>query len=135
MLMGFFVVGLLIALIVLATPLFLSDINKVYAADSYTVTFQDDDGTILKECTVLHGQAAVPPENPSKVGHYFKGWNPSNFSNITEDKIFKATYGKNVYKLIFNECYAPRDLYYQDEVIEPEPPTNEVYIYRLVFRL
>jgi len=49
MLIGFFVVGLLIALIVLATPLFLSDINKVYAADSYTVTFQDDDGTILKE--------------------------------------------------------------------------------------
>ena len=129
MLIGFFVVGLLIALIVLATPLFLSDINKVYAADSYTVTFQDDDGTILKESTVLHGQVAVPPENPSKVGHYFKGWNPSNFSNITEDKIFKATYGKTVYKLIFNECYAPRDLYYQDEVIEPEPPTNEAYIF------
>ena len=71
------------------------DINK------YTVTFKDGD-TILKTETVAHGEGATAPEQPTKEGYTFVGWN-KEFNNITSDLIVNAKWTKNQYKVIFKD--------------------------------
>ncbi len=51
----------------------------------FTVTFYDDDGqTVLKTEKVKKGEAATPPENPTKSGYTFTGWD-KDYSNVTQD--------------------------------------------------
>lgn len=50
----------------------------------YNVTFRDGFGTTLKTETVEEGQAATAPEDPSKEGYTFKGWDKT-FNNIIGD--------------------------------------------------
>lgn len=62
--------------------------------NSYTVTFVDYDGTILKVDIVEYGQAATPPENPVRENHYFVGWDV-DFSCVTGDMTITAIYNLN----------------------------------------
>ena len=62
--------------------------------NSYTVTFVDYDGTILKVDIVEYGQAATPPENPVRENHYFVGWDV-DFSCVTGDMTITAIYNPN----------------------------------------
>ena len=57
----------------------------------YTVTFKDWDGTVLKTESVLEGGSVTPPNNPSREGYRFTGWN-KGFSNITTDLTIEAQY-------------------------------------------
>ena len=57
----------------------------------YTVTFQDFDGTVLKTETVTSGESATAPEDPSREGYTFVGWD-KNFLAITQDTVIKAEY-------------------------------------------
>ena len=58
---------------------------------TYTVTFQDHDGTVLKTETVEEGKAATAPANPSREHFTFAGWDKS-FNNVTSDLVVTATY-------------------------------------------
>ena len=60
----------------------------------FTVTFKDYDGTVLKEDTVVSGQGAVPPLNPTRDGYTFNGWD-SDFSKVTGNMIVTALYVQN----------------------------------------
>ena len=62
--------------------------------NSYSVTFVDYDGAILKVDIVEYGQAATPPENPVRENHYFVGWDV-DFSCVTGDMTITATYNPN----------------------------------------
>ena len=62
--------------------------------NSYTVTFVDYDGTILKVDIVEYGQAATPPENPVRENHYFVGWDV-DFSCVIGDMTITAIYNPN----------------------------------------
>ena len=64
--------------------------------NSYTVTFVDDDGAVLKTETVEYGSGATAPADPEKapddVNHYeFTGWD-RDFSDITGDLTVTAVY-------------------------------------------
>lgn len=61
---------------------------------SYTVTFQDYDGTVLKEEIVQSGKSATAPETPTREGYTFVGWDKS-FEIITEDIVVTAQYISN----------------------------------------
>ncbi len=63
------------------------------SAPSYTVTFQDWDGTIIRVQIVWHGTAASAPEAPHRDGYYFTGWSV-DISCVTEDLIAVAQYEK-----------------------------------------
>lgn len=58
---------------------------------TYTVTFNDYDGTKIEDVTVDHGSDATPPANPTREGHTFNGWN-AIFTNVTSDLTIVATY-------------------------------------------
>lgn len=74
--------------------------NMVYtvtydlASVSYTVTFKDWDGSVLKTQTVASGGSATPPPNPTRDGYTFSGWS-GNYTNVTADVDIKAQYTKN----------------------------------------
>lgn len=58
---------------------------------TYTVTFKDWNGTVLKTQTVEEGSSATPPSNPSREGYIFTGWDKS-YSNITTNTVITALY-------------------------------------------
>lgn len=57
----------------------------------YTVTFVDYDGTILGSDKVQYGTAATAPEDPSRDGYNFAGWD-KDYSNVTDDLTVTAQY-------------------------------------------
>ncbi len=69
-------------------------ITAQYARNAYQVTFLDWDGTVLAQSTVLHGEAAQAPANPTRVHYTFLCWD-TDFSNITADTEVRATYVEN----------------------------------------
>lgn len=58
---------------------------------SYHVVFTDYNGDILKEETVTEGKNATPPENPSRKGYTFAGWDKA-YDYVASDLIIKAKY-------------------------------------------
>ncbi len=73
-------------------------VAAMYEINEYNVTFEDWDGTLLKEETVEHGGDAVAPTDPEREGYTFTGWD-TDFSNVTEDLSVKANYEINTYTL------------------------------------
>ena len=68
-----------------------------YDVNKYTVKFKNGE-TVLKTEEVKHGGTATAPENPTKTGHTFKGWDKT-FNNITSDLEVNATWDVNVYNI------------------------------------
>lgn len=58
---------------------------------TYTVTFKDKDGNILKEEKVTEGANATAPSVPTIEGFEFLAWD-REFDNITEDLVVTAVY-------------------------------------------
>ncbi|MBQ6163158.1 MAG: InlB B-repeat-containing protein, partial [Clostridia bacterium] len=66
-----------------------------WTINSYTVTFKNWDGSVLKTESVNYGSDATPPADPTRAAdatnHYtFDGW--SGYTNITADKTITATF-------------------------------------------
>ncbi|MBR0303616.1 MAG: Ig-like domain-containing protein, partial [Clostridia bacterium] len=57
----------------------------------YTVTFLDDDGTVLKTEQVKETDDATPPEVADRVGWSFVGWD-GDYTNISGDVTLTAQY-------------------------------------------
>ncbi|MCL1809132.1 MAG: InlB B-repeat-containing protein [Clostridiales bacterium] len=66
-------------------------VTALYEINTYEVTFEDWDGTVLDTQTIEHGSAAVTPDNPTRFDHFFIGWDV-DFSNITCDLTVTAQY-------------------------------------------
>lgn len=63
----------------------------IHNTNTYTVTFVDYDNSILDTQTVLHGNGAIAPANPTREGYTFIGWDKP-FDNITSDLTVMAQY-------------------------------------------
>ena len=80
--------------------------NLVYTVEyteplpTYTVTFNDWDGSVLKTEEVESGSAATAPSNPSREGYEFIGWDKT-FGNITSDLTITAQYSIKTYTVKF----------------------------------
>ena len=75
------------------------DVIQLYAqwtAKTYTITFKNDDGTVLKSSKVAYGKTPTAPANPTKAsdGQYsytFTGWTPA-IKKVTGTATYTATY-------------------------------------------
>ena len=78
-------------------------VKAQYKAKTYTVTFKDFDGKVLKEQTVDWGKAATAPADPTREGYTFIGWSPADFSSVKENMTVTAQYSKDavVYTVTF----------------------------------
>lgn len=103
-----------------------------FVKNSFTVMFQDDDGTPIKvngKTTQLvnYGKSAIEPEKPTKEGHTFAGWD-RDFSNITEDVKIKATYTVNEYTITFksfDKVVSTSKVQFGKPISDKEPKLSE----------
>ena len=75
--------------------------NSPAPAEEHTVTFVDWDGTVLSVQQVPHGASAAEPDQPSRVGYSFVGWDTA-FTNVQSDITVTALYSINSYTLTIN---------------------------------
>lgn len=69
-------------------------VTALYERNAYMVTFLDWDETLLATETVLHGDPAQAPANPTRAHYTFLCWD-TDFSAITADTQIHATYVEN----------------------------------------
>ncbi|MBO4848613.1 MAG: InlB B-repeat-containing protein, partial [Clostridia bacterium] len=74
-------------------------VTAQYLINTYTVTFVDWDGTVLKTQTVDYGAAATAPADPARVGYTFTGWDV-DFSNVTSNLTVTAQYVQDTVNLL-----------------------------------
>lgn len=112
--------------------LLISLVNLTSCSKKYTVTFVDYDGTTLKEETVKKGSSVTEPNNPTREGYTFVGWD-SEFSNITNNIIINAIYKKNQYTVTFDtdggSIIDQYTLDYNNIIVKPNNPTKEGYVF------
>ncbi|MBR6108681.1 MAG: InlB B-repeat-containing protein [Clostridia bacterium] len=68
-------------------------VTATYAINKYTVTFVDGlTEEVITTVEVEHGAAATAPAAPEHEGYTFIGWNPEDFSEVTENMTVTAMY-------------------------------------------
>ena len=93
------------------------------------ITFDTDGGSLVNPITQKIGEAVTAPENPTKTGYSFAGWDKEIPTTMpAEDMTIKALWTVNTYKLTYvvdGEVYKEYEVEY-GATIEPEPePTRE----------
>lgn len=77
-------------------------VNATYQINTYTVTFLDWNGSVLKEQVVEWSASAEAPAAPEREGYIFKAWD-TDFSNVRADLTVKAQYQLNQFTVIFQD--------------------------------
>jgi hypothetical protein len=107
-------------------------VTAQYQINTYTVTFKDWDGTVLKTQTVAYGGAATAPANPTRVGYTFTGWDVA-FNYITGNLTVTAQYTINTYTVTFVDwdgtVLKTQTVAYGGAATAPTDPTREGYTF------
>lgn len=106
---------------------FPSDPFLITARNKYDVTFIIDG--VEKTSQMYYGDAITAPEDPTKTGHTFTGWNPAvDITVPSHDVTYIAQFTVNTYKLTYfvdEEVYKEYDLDYGTAIIPEEAPTKD----------
>jgi hypothetical protein len=76
------------------------ELDAIFDINVYRVTFIDYNSYIIKEVFVEHGTDAVAPDNPTREGHDFIGWD-KEYKNVTTNLEVKAQYELKTYTIKF----------------------------------
>ena len=108
-------------------------VTAQYSINSYSVTFLDYDGTLLGTDTVEYGGSATAPENPTREGYDFTGWD-SDFSCVKGDMTVTAQYEIKKYTVTFVDwdgtVLSEQQVEYQGSAAAPENPTREGHTFK-----
>ena len=98
----------------------------------YTVTFMDD-GNVIKSESLSPGSTIVYPDEPTKTGHTFGGWDSSVTEMPEHDITINATYTKNKYMVTFNfiNGVSPdvRTLFFNETIAYPNTPVKDGFTF------
>ena len=64
--------------------------------DTIVATFEDWDGTVLKQKTIARGGYVFAPADPVRDGSTFLGWDPAVFTDLMTDTTFTAQYSSGI---------------------------------------
>ena len=117
--------------------------DKEKVVPSYTVTFDSDGGSAVVAQTVIEGEKAKKPENPTKEGYGFSGWYKetsltSEWNFVTDvvkaDMMLYAKWAQNMYVVTFNSdggsVVLAQTIAEGAKATEPSPtPTKEGYTF------
>ncbi|MFA6800942.1 MAG: InlB B-repeat-containing protein [Acholeplasmataceae bacterium] len=95
-----------------------------YEINIYTVTIEDDFGTVYESLEVAHGDLIVPTVTPQKDGYTFIGYNQSLSSPVENDMTLLVVYQQDVYRVSFygganNTLLVSRNLTYGQAATAP----------------
>ena len=76
------------------------EVYPKYEKIKYTVIFQNEDGSLIKETKVEHGENAINPSAPKKTGYTFIGWD-KDYKNVTSDLVITAQYELTVFTITY----------------------------------
>lgn len=104
-----------------------------FSVNQYTITFDTDGGTEIAPITQDYGTSITKPENPTKEGYTFTGWN-AEIPEImpAENLTVKATWTINAYKLTYildGNIYKEYTLDYKSTITPEVEPTKEGYTF------
>ncbi len=107
-------------------------VTAQYSINSYTVTFKDWNGTVLKTQQVQYGGAATAPANPTRAGYTFTGWDKA-FTNVTANLVVTAQYSINTYTVTFKDwngtVLKTQQVQYGGAATAPANPTRTGYTF------
>ena len=109
-------------------------IKATWEINQYTITFDTDGGSEVAAITADYNTEVTAPENPTKTGYTFKGWDKEIPATIpAEDMTIKAQWQINQYTITFDtdggsEVAAIKQDY-NTAVTAPENPTKTGYTF------
>ena len=109
------------------------EVTGSFTINQYKVTFIVD-GEVVKEETLDFGTTITAPENPTKVGHTFTGWNPAVDATVpSHDVTYTAQFAVNQYTITFDTDggseITPITQDYNTAVTAPANPTKTGYTF------
>ena len=108
-------------------------VTGTFIINQYTISFDTDGGSPIGGITLDYGSAITPPENPTKEGYTFIGWEPVIPETMPLNGLtVKAQWQINSYTLTYRvdgEEYMTLNVVYGTELTPEEDPSKEGYTF------
>lgn len=109
-------------------------VKAQWAVNKYKITFNTDGGSEIAPIEQNYGTAVIAPNNPTKTGYTFAGWDVTIPSTMpAEDMTITAKWNVNAYKITFDSKggteVAPIEQDYGTSVTAPADPTKTGYTF------
>ena len=107
----------------------------VWNANQYTITFDTNGGSEIAPITQDYGTEITAPDNPTRKGYTFKGWDKEIPETMPAENItVKAQWKINQYTITFDTNggseIAPITQDYGTEITAPDNPTRKGYTFK-----
>ena len=107
----------------------------VWNANQYTITFDTNGGSDIAPITQDYGAEITAPDNPTRKGYTFKGWDKEIPETMPAENItVKAQWEINQYTIAFDTNggseIAPITQDYGTEITAPDNPTRKGYTFK-----
>ena len=102
-----------------------------FSVNSYDVTFVVD-GVVYQTVRMNYGEIITLPEEPTKEGHTFSGWDEIPETMPAEDVVIEGSFVVNSYNLVYivdGEEYKRESVAYGTAITLSEEPTKEGYTF------
>ncbi len=107
----------------------------VWNTNKYTITFETNGGSEIAPITQDYGTEITAPDNPTRKGYTFKGWDKEIPETMPAENItVKAQWEINQYTIAFDTNggseIAPITQDYGTEITAPDNPTRKGYTFK-----
>ena len=107
----------------------------VWNTNKYTIAFDTNGGSEIAPITQDYGTEIIAPDNPTRKGYTFKGWDKEIPETMPADNItVKAQWEINQYTITFDTNggseIAPITQDYGTEITAPDKPTRKGYTFK-----
>ena len=106
------------------------------APDTIVATFEDWDGTVLKQKTIARGGYVFAPSDPVRDGFTFLGWDPAVLTDLMTDTTFTAQYSSGIvtHTVAFfdwddTQIGENQEVSHGEAATPPASPSREGYIF------
>ena len=110
-------------------------VKAQWEINQYTITFDTNGGSEIAPITQDYGTEITAPDNPTRKGYTFKGWNKEIPETMpAENMTVKARWEINQYTITFDTNggseIAPITQDYGTEITAPDNPTRKGYTFK-----
>ena len=110
-------------------------VKAQWEINQYTITFDTNGGSEIAPITQDYGTEITAPDNPTRKGYTFKGWDKEIPETMPAENItVKAQWEVNQYTITFDTNggseIAPITQDYGTEITAPDNPTRKGYIFK-----